>query len=172
MFFLSAGARVENVVVDLTFGIGGAGIDGPLRDQIAMSGFEPGGALGLYFGVEGYYQFLRGSDHLFYPFVGLGLGYEGMLTSGSMGDWNLTRSYGTFQFRPMIGADWAIVPAFAIGLSLEMGIGFFGDVTEEVWRSDDPITLENEADSLEMDFRSSGGVHAWIGGTVRVVIFP
>jgi hypothetical protein len=172
MFYLATGARIENFAFDLSFGIGGASLEGPIRDHVAMSGFDPGGILSLYFGVESYYQFVRGSEHMFYPFVGLGLGYQGLMASGTMGDWSLSRSYGTFQFRPMVGVDWAIVPAFAIGISLEMGLGVYGDVTETASRADDPITFEIETDSISMDFRSSGGLHAWIGGSVRLVIFP
>lgn len=174
LFFLGGGARVGNVVVDLIFGIGGSGLRGDLQRGIEELGYEAHGWLNFVFGLEGVYYFMRGSQKSFWPFAGLGLSYEALLTGGDSGGANYSRSYGGWQLRPMVGVDFPLASAFALGIALEMGVGGYGDITESAYMDDDITTPENETVTTEVenDLPNSPGLHGWIGLAARIVLLP
>lgn len=171
-FELGVGVRVRRLVFDLMFSIGGASSAGPMRELIASDGFDPGGILRIFTGLDGAYYFKR--TRWWAPWVGGRIGYEALIFGGGHeDDVSIDYTFSGLYAALRSGVDWRINAWVGLGPFFELGIGrfFSGEMSLEV--EDDSLTSENEhrehTESLSL---AGGGVHGYVGGGLRFVVFP
>jgi hypothetical protein len=141
----------------LGFGVGSAGGDTKdLCDDLDMDCYGVSTRLG----VEVQYHILPAED--INPWVGYGIGFEGLGVAVKDGDEDGNLSYGGFEFaRLSAGLDFRISRVFGVGPFADFSLGSYGS-----YQIDAPQFPDSDGDVEKT------AVHEWLTVGARFVFFP
>ncbi len=141
----------------LGFGVGGAA--GDTKDACDDFDVDCYG-VSTRFGVEAQYHILPAED--LNPWVGYGLGFEGVGLAVQDGDEDGNISFGGFEFaRLSAGVDFRISRVFGLGPFVDFSLGSYGS-----YQVDAPRFTDSDGDIKKT------AIHEWLTLGARFVFFP
>ncbi len=171
-FGLGVGVRVRKFLADLMFEIGGASVQGPIANGISAAGYTPNSTLRVFAGADVAYYPVRLPSWA--PWVGLRVGYESLDFHGSQDRRDaFDVNYGSFYLAARAGIDWRIVPAFGLGVYVELGMGLAASAWTSVSHTADPNNPSDYDTSTSAPIDMMGtAVHGLGTVGIRTVFFP